>query len=275
YWKHSVDAQKAFADDSEKTLAPYIAAILADAPLPEETPAGLRNFINTLSEPPSFSFLSTLAGVGINAVDEVLDLVFDPVLTMMKRANKRRTKETWLTSSQANTLWARNKITEGLWDETTASEGYEDVLASALYEGELPYPSIPDIVAYSRYHGDADNPWGEFQNWWNISPREWPVWKWLGQQKLTTLHCQDLLKRGTMSAPDFYEEIKRIGWPVKYLDNIYDLSYRLPNSMLLIQGGLIQGDSNERILENISRGDIHPDYAQTYLDAVLTKPASI
>ncbi|MBA7648897.1 hypothetical protein ES703_56687 [subsurface metagenome] len=204
----------------------------------------------------------------------MLDLVFDPVLTMMKRANKRRTKETWLTSEQVNTLWARRKITEGLWDESTASEGYEDALASALYEGQLPYPSIPDIVAYSRYHGDADNPWGEFEKWWNISPREWPVWKWLGQQKLTTLQCQDLLKRGTMSPPDFFEEIKRIGWPVNNLDNIYDLSYRLPNSMLLVQGGLIQGISAERILENISRGDIHPEYAQTYLDAVLTKPAS-
>ena len=161
-----------------------------------------------------------------------------------------------------------------MWDESTASEGYEDALASALYEGQLPYPSIPDIVAYSRYHGDADNPWGEFEKWWNISPREWPVWKWLGQQKLTTLQCQDLLKRGTMSPPDFFEEIKRIGWPVNNLDNIYDLSYRLPNSMLLVQGGLIQGISAERILENISRGDIHPEYAQTYLDAVLTKPAS-
>ncbi|GAI56452.1 unnamed protein product, partial [marine sediment metagenome] len=131
YWKHSVDAQKTFSEDAEKELAPYIAGILADAELPPETPAGVKNFIAALSSPPSFSFISTMAGVGLNAVDEVLDLVFDPILTMMKRANKRRTKETWLTSSQANTLWARQKITEGLWDESVASEGYEDVLASA------------------------------------------------------------------------------------------------------------------------------------------------
>ena len=275
YWKHGVDAEKAFAEDSEKELAPYIAGILADAELPEETPAGVRNFIGALSSPPSFSFLSTLAGVGINAVDEVLDLVFDPVLTMMKRANKRRTKETWLTSEQVNTLWARQKISEGLWDETVASEGYEDSLASALYEGQLPYPTISDAVAYSRYHGDYDSPWGEFQKWWNINPREWPVWKWLGTQKLNTVQCQTLLKRGTMSPPDFFAEIGRIGWPDFDRDAIYDLSYILPNSMLMVQGGLIQGISDENIVENISKGDIHPDYAQTYMDAVLTKPASI
>ena len=275
YWKHGVDAEKAFAEDAEKELAPYIAGILADAELPPETPAGIKRFIDTLSAPTSFSFLSTMAGVGINAIDEVLDLVFDPVLTMMKRANKRRTKETWLTSEQVNTLWSRQKITEGLWDESVASEGYEDSLASALYEGQLPYPTISDVVAYSRYHGDFDNPWGEFEKWWNINPREWPVWKWLGTQKLNTLQCQALLKRGYMSPPDFFAEIGRIGWPDFDRDSIFDLSYILPNSMLMIQGGLIQGISDEIILESISKGDIHPDYAQTYLDAVLTKPASI
>ena len=275
YWAMQVEAQKAFSEDSEKILSPYIAAILRDAELPEETPAGIKSFIAALASPPSFTFLSTMAGVGLNAVDEVLDLVFDPILTMMRRANKRRTKETWLTSSQVNTLWARKKITEGLWDESTASEGYEDALASALYEGELPYPTIPDIVAYSRYHGDMDNPWGEFEKWWNINPREWPVWKWLGTQKLNTLQCQTLLKRGTLSPPDFFAEIGRIGWPDFDRDAIFDLSYILPNSMLMVQGGLIQELDNASILENISKGDIHPDYAKTYLDAVLTKPASI
>ncbi|MBA7646410.1 hypothetical protein ES703_54174 [subsurface metagenome] len=274
YWAMQIEAQKALADDSEKVLAPYIAAILADVELPPETPAGIKQFIDTLSAPPDFTFLPHLIGVGVNAVDEMLDLVFDPILKMLKRYNNRRTKETWLTSSQVNTLWARNKITEGLWDETTASEGYEDALASALYEGELPYPTIPDIVAYSRYHGDADNPWTEFQKWWNISPREWPVWKWLGSQKLTTLQCQTLLKRGAMTPTEFYAEIGYIGWPSFERDKIKDLSYVLPNSMLLVQGGLIQDLDNKTILENISKGDIHPDYAQTYMDAVLTKPAS-
>jgi len=274
FWAMQVEAQKAFAEEAEKQFAPYIAGILADAELPEETPAGIRNFIRTLSDPPSFSFISTLAGVGINAVDEVLDLVFDPILTIMKRANKRRTKETWLTSSQANTLWSRRKGTEGLWDESTASEGYEDTLASMLYESELPYPTIPETISYCRYHGDPDNPWSDFQKWWNINPREWPVWEWLGQQRLTTVQCQTLLKRGTMSPAEFYAEISYIGWPSFERDKIKDLSYILPNSMLLVQGGLIQGLDNERILDNISKGDIHPDYAKTYLDAVLTKPAS-
>ena len=274
FWAMQVEAQKQTADEGEKALTPFIAALLADLELPEETPAGIKNFFNAIAEPPDFAFLPFLSGVGINAIDEMLDLVFDPVLKMLTRFNNRRTREKWLTSEQVNTLWARNKITEGLWDETVASEGYEDALSSSLYEAQLPYPTISDTILYSRYMGSADNPWSEFQKWWNISPREWPVWDFLSWQKLTTLQCQTMLKRGTMSQPDFSAEIARIGWQSFDRDSIRDLSYILPNSMLLTQGGLIQGLDNATILENISKGDIHPDYAKTYLDAVLTKPAS-
>ncbi|MBA7635994.1 hypothetical protein ES703_43607 [subsurface metagenome] len=138
----------------------------------------------------------------------------------------------------------------------------------------MPYPSIPDLVLYSRYHGDAAAPWGEFQKWYNISPRDWPVWRWLGLQRINTVQAQSLLKRGLYTDSDFYNEIERIGWPDFEHNAIRDLAYILPNPMLLVQGGLMQDADNARLLLDISKGDIHPDYAQTYLDGVLTKPAS-
>lgn len=274
YWAMQVEAQKAFAEEGEQALVPYIAAILADVELPPETPAGIKSYISALSNPPSFEFLSTIIGVGINAVDEVLDIVFDPILKMMKRYNQRQTQETWLTSSQVNMLWAHRKGTEGLWDETTMSEGYAPTLASMLYESELPYPTIPDVIAYSRYHGDPDNLWSVFQQWWNINPREWPVWEWLSEQKLNTIQYQSLFKRGMINKDGFYKAIRRLGWSDVEYEAIKDLSYVLPNSMLLVQGGLMQGLDTNTIAENITKGDIHPKYAKTYLDAVLTKPAS-
>jgi len=274
YWAMQVEAQKALADDSEKALTPYIAALLADIELPPETPAGLKNLVRAISSPPDFAFLPHLIGVGVNAVDELLDVAFTPALSMLKRWNNRRTLETWLTSSQVNILWQRKKITEGLWDECTASEGYEPALASSLYEAELPYPTIPEVIRYSRYHDDYTNPWTEFQKYWNISPREWPLWNWLGQQQLNTLQCQGLLKRGLMPEQEFYNELGCLGWTGDNPAYLKDLSYILPNAMLLVQGGLVQGADNETIIESISKGDIHPLYAQTYMDAVLTKPAS-
>lgn len=274
YWAMQVDAQKFFADDSEKVIAPYFHSLIADIPDIDLLPVGTQKFIRALSEPSSFAFLPFMAGVGINAIDESLDIAFEGLFTILKREYRRRSKETWLTSAQVNTLWARQKIPEGLWDEVIASEGYEDVLGSSLYESQLPYPSIPDLVLYSRYHGDPNAPWGEFQKWFNISPRDWPVWKWLGLQRLTTIDAQNLYKRDFMSDYDFTNELERIGWHGADVEAVRDLSYSLPNSMLLVQGNLMQDVGKEKILTDISKGDIHPDYAQTYLDAVLTKPAS-
>ncbi|GAI70787.1 unnamed protein product, partial [marine sediment metagenome] len=186
YWAMQVEASKFFSDEGEKAVAPYVRGLLADIPIIPEMPSGVKRFIDVLSEPNSFAWLPFMAGVGINAIDEVLDMAFEPVMLALKRNYGKRFKSKWLTSAEVNTLWGRKKITEGLWDEVIASEGYEAILGSSLYESQLPYPTIHDLVLYSRYHGDANEPWGEFQKWYNISPRDWPVWKWLGLQRLTT-----------------------------------------------------------------------------------------
>ncbi|GAI93359.1 unnamed protein product, partial [marine sediment metagenome] len=73
YWKHNVDAQKAFADDSVHLLSPHIDAIFADLYIPESAPAGIKSFISALSSPKSFQFLPAIAAVGMNAVDNVFD----------------------------------------------------------------------------------------------------------------------------------------------------------------------------------------------------------
>lgn len=274
YWAMQVEANQFFADEAEKTVAPYLAGLLSDIPIIEDMPDGISRFIKMLSEPPSFAFLPFMAGVGINAIDEVLDMAFEPAMLGLKRSYGKRFKSKWLTTAQVNLLWSRKKITEGLWDEVIAAEGYEAVLGNSLFESQLPYPSIPDLVLYSRYQGDPDAPYGEFQKWFNLSPRDWPVWKWLGLQRLTTIQVQTLYKRGKIDKVTFDTELARIGWSFGDRDLMREVGYVLPNSMLLVQGGLLQEQSNDRILVDISKGDIHPDYAKTYLDAVQTKPSS-
>jgi len=104
YWAMQIEANKFFADDSEKAFAPYLAGLLRDIPRIPGMPRGIQNMIDVLSDPPDFAFLPYLIGVGVNAVDEVLDIAFDPILTMLKRVQKRATKETWLTSTDVNIL---------------------------------------------------------------------------------------------------------------------------------------------------------------------------
>jgi len=275
YWAMQVEAQAAFADNAEKAFAPYLAGLLKDIPTIPDMPAGMQNMIDVLSEPPDFAFLPYLIGVGVNAVDELLDVALEPMITILKRAQNRATMEKWLTSAEVNTLLSRKKITEGLWYEVIASEGYEAVLGSALYESQLAYPTIPDIVLYSRYHDDPDNPWSEFQNWYNISPREWPVWNWLGLQRLTTEQAHTAYRRGIFSEEDLSGVLARVGWDAADRPLQKELGWIVPNAMLLVQGDLQQEQSQATILDDITKADIHPKYAQQYLDAVLTKPSSI
>jgi len=274
YWAMQVEANTFFADESEKAISPYLSGLLSDIPLIDEFPSGMKRFVKGMASPSSFAFLPFMAGVGINAIDEALDIAFEPAMLALKRNYGKRFKSKWLTPTEVNTLWSRKKITEGLWDEVIAAEGYEKVLGDSLYEAQIPYPSIPDLILYSRYHDEPNNPFSEFQKWFNISPREWPVWNWLGLQRLTTDQVQTLFRRGLINEGNLYDELAKIGWQAEDRPVIKEIGWSIPNAMLLVQGNLQQSESREKILADISYADINPKYAQLYLDAILTKPSS-
>lgn len=274
YWAMQVEAQQEFDESIEDALSPYFRGVIGEIPDIEELPTATQNLIRSLAEPHSAGLGSLLQLTGAEFIAEILKDALAPSMAMLKRATNRRTKETWLTSQEAITLNRRRKIDDTFFYLLTASEGYEDIIADHKYTAYDPYPTIPDLVLYSRYHGDPDNVWGTIQDFYNIDPTDFKVWNWLGLQRITTIQAQSLVKRGFYDEQDFYNEIARMGWHGVDTDAIFDLSYALPNSMLLVQGDLMQGVSKDKILTDISKGDIHPDYAQTYLDAVLTKPAS-
>ncbi|KKL26605.1 hypothetical protein LCGC14_2393620, partial [marine sediment metagenome] len=227
-----------------------------------------------LADPPSAGFGGFALGVGVEMIDETLHTLMNPIMKIMGRSINKKARETWLTSQQVNKLFRQGKVKEDFWELVIASEGYEDILGKFLYESEMPYPSIPDLVLYSRYHGDPDAPWGEIQNWFDIPARDWPVWKWLSQQRLTTLQVQTLFRRGLINEYELPEKLARIGWSSDDRGLIQELGWSIPNAMLLVQGDLQQKRSAENILADISIADINPEYAQSYLDAILTKPAS-
>jgi len=274
YWAMQVEAQAAFDEQIERAMSPLFSGLFSDVPELAELPTGVQSFMQRLAEPESPGLGALLKLTGAEFAAEVLKDALAPAMAMLRRATNRRARETWLTAPQAVTLAQRKKIPDSFFYELTAAEGYEDVIADSLYTSQLPYPTIPDIMTWARYHGDYDNVRPTVWEKFDVPEDDFQLWEWLSWQRLNTIQCQTLLKRGALSQPDFYAEIGRIGWHSVDRDSIFDLSYILPNSMLLVQGGLMQGLDNTTILENISKGDIHPEYAQTYMDAVLTKPAS-
>ena len=274
YWKQEVEAKEAFDEILESAYAPYLAAMFGDIPELDLLPAGYKNFLDMITAPKSSGFGGFALGLGLDTVDEALRTATKPLFTGLTRKYNKRSMETWLTSAQANILHYRKKITPEQWDDILWSEGYEDVLREPQYQAMQPYPSVPDLVLYARYHGDPENVWGTITEFVNLDPVDRPLWEFLGLQRLTTEQTQTLLKREFMSEGEFYAELGRIGWHSVDQLSIRELAYSLPNPMLLVQGLLMQEAENEAILKAVVKADIHPDYDQTYLDAILTKPAS-
>lgn len=274
YWHTGLDADKAFDEVIEDAVAPYLRGMLSDIPNLDLLPTGIQNAIYGLAEPQRAGLGGFALGVGVETIDEGLRIALKPMMLRIERSLNERSLETWITSAQANLLHHRKKIPKELWDSVLASEGYEEVLRHALYTSQLTYPTIPELILYSRYHGDPDNVWSTIQKYYDIDPVDFPLWDWLGRMRITTEQSQTLYKRGVIYESQLVDELSRIGWQDFDIEGIKELAYSLPNAMLLVQGNLMRQGSTAEILTDISRADIHPDYAQKYLDAVLTKPAS-
>ncbi|GAI59087.1 unnamed protein product, partial [marine sediment metagenome] len=179
-----------------------------------------------------------------------------------------------ITSETAVALFQRKKISEDLFDERMLFGGFEPIEAGLQYDSQRPFPSIPDLILWARYHGEPDNVWGTLEDVYDIDPRDYPRWEWLGLQRMTTDHATKLFRRGLLEKYDFDYKMKEIGWRGENISDVLETSWMIPNAMLLTQGLLQTGADHEQIISSISKADIHPDYAQTYLDAILTKPST-
>lgn len=274
YWKRYVDAEQAFDESKEVALSPHLKALLGDMPELSELPSGMQSFMRTLAEPTSPGLAGFLISAGGEFAAETLRDAIAPAITMLKRSVNRRARETWLTAQQAVTLSQRKKITDEYFYLLTASEGYEDIAADSLFTSMLPYPTVTQLMTWARYHGDYENTRTKVWEKFGVPVDDYEMWEWFSRQHVNTQQAQELFKRGKLQDSDFVGELRRIGWDSWDADYMKDLSYRLPNSMLLLQGGLMQGLQQTELLKNIIKGDIHPEWAKTYYDAVMTKPDS-
>ncbi|GAJ02030.1 unnamed protein product, partial [marine sediment metagenome] len=108
----------------------------------------------------------------------------------------------------------------------------------------------------------------------DVYDSDWPIWDWMTIQKLTTEQVEQLYVRGLWEWTPASDELGRLGWTPSGRLSLKDLAYEVPNAMLMIQGGLVQGVSKPDIIKNISKAGIHPSYAEGYYQSILTKPAS-
>ena len=274
YWKNSLDASMARSEGAEKAYAPVISNILAASGISEFIPASLQPFYALLSAPPAPDWddaQRTFLGVITRAVTMV---VGDEEARPFQYKAAEKYLSMFIDAETATILQQRKKITDDLYLGRMHSAGFADSEISHYYNSRLPYPAFADIITWARYNGDPTNPkelsWSKFQ----VSPDDWELWEWLSRQKLNTEQVLSLYRRDTWDIGRTDNELLRLGWRQDDILPLHNLAYEVPNSMLLVQGALMQGKSGPDIAKLISKGGIHPEFSELYYEGVLTKPAT-
>lgn len=274
YWAAQLEAAKLMDEQTEFALAPYFSGLLADIPELAELPAGMQTFIRMFAEPPSAGLGKALAPAAGEFTAEVIRDLTKPAISMLQRSINRGALETWLTSQQGIVLHQRKKIDDEYFNLVLNSEGYDNSIAAQLETSMLPYPTISELMRYARYHGDPANTKEEVWKRFNVPELDYDMYEWLSLQVLSSEQIHRLFRREVISESDVDFFFQRLGYRDDDVGYVKELGWTIPNPMLAAQGNLQQGIDTEQILKNIIKADIHPDHAQTYLDAILTKPAT-
>ncbi len=274
YWAAQVEAEKVFQDGVEDEVSSYVEAMYDSLGLKEVLPEPFSRFVGAMTSGKSFAWGGILARFGSEMADSVLGQSMGHALKDFNYMMAEKFSDLRITASEAAILHSRRKIDEPFFLARALSEGLKPAEAAAFYGSRLPYPAIPDIVRWARYHGDAYNIRGTVWEKFDVPVDDMDVWDFLGQQVLSTGMITKLFRRNILGIAEAEYKLGEVGFSKQLAGNVIEDSWLIPNAMLLVQGSLLRDASNEQLLTDISIADIHPDYAEKYLDGVLTKPSS-
>ncbi len=273
YWGASVAARlKALEDEGEQTKQ-YIPNIFTDEDMRKAVPFDFMQKWDSLIEHPA----AALGGVGMRFISEMADSILGKTMNhALKDFNyvvAAKFHDEHIAPPEAAKLYLRGWVDEELFYMRLLQMGYARSEADMLVGSQIEYPSITDLMRWGRYHGDPENVkevvWEKF----HLPVTDHDFYEWFSLQVPPTDMITKLFRRGVIEQSDFANMIKQVGWRGMDIDYCMESSWLIPNAMLLVQAGLHNGLGDEDILQDISKADIHPEYAQKYLDAIMTKPA--
>ena len=274
YWKSQVDAATTFEEEIEKSLKPYVPSLFADAEIRAAMPFDILPKLEGLLE---FNHpgLGAIGGRFVSEIaDQMVSMVMTPAMRDVQYAANRVFPSLRMSPDQATSLFRRKRLPVEDFAKRFRDAGYDEFVGPLVYQSTSPFPSLPELFRWARYHGDPDNVWSTLYEYVDLDPIDYPKFDWLSKQQLTTEQITALYKRGRIVDEIAVEWLKRVGWETDTTAAIRDLSYVIPNAMLLLQGNLHADTDQDKIFADLGHADIHPEYQQRYYDAVLTKPAS-
>lgn len=274
YWKSQIDATKAFSEVEEESIKPFIPSIFSDAEIRAAMPFDVLPKLEEL-----FQFKHAgLGGIGgqfiSGCASEMVSMAMKPALRHASYAANRLFKSTLLTPDQAISLKRRKRLVDVDYINIMSGSGFGSGQSTLAYYVTSPFPTVPELFRWARHHGDPDNTWGTLVDYVDLDPIDYPKWEWLTKQVWTTNQITSMYRREKIDVQDASYKLREVGWDKDVTGELIDLSFLIPNAMLLLQGNLQAEQSMENILKDLGHADIHPEYRQKYIDAVLTKPSS-
>ncbi|GAI07826.1 unnamed protein product, partial [marine sediment metagenome] len=195
YWAMQVEAAKQLAEESEEELSRLSQRLISSLRLPDIVPDELSFLLSEL-QAPAGQFLTDVGGRFVSEVaDGMVSKTTSPLMESIGYLAYMKWPTKKITPTATAQLYSRKKISKDFFDERLRMGGFEPYEAKFQFDAMRPYPSIPDLVLYSRYHGDPANVWGTIQDYFDVDPTDFKLWNWLGLQRLTTMQVQTLYRR--------------------------------------------------------------------------------
>ncbi len=272
FFSLQVEANEAFEDILEEGVAPFIPSIFSDAGVRAAMPFDILPKLEALFEFPNAG-LSAIGGRFVSEIaDQSVSMVLSPPLREVQYAANKAFPNLRLTPEQAMNLKRRKRIVDIDYKWALEAVGYNEPRGQQVFDAGNPFPTIPELFRWARYHGSPDNVWATLFPYVWLDAQDYPKWDWLTQSQLGLDQITRKYRRGDSDVDSTVTALMQLGWSRDKTPDLIDQSYLIPNAMLLLQADLLNDISGEQITIDLTAGDIHPKYHQHYMDAVLTKP---
>ena len=273
YWAQQVDATKTFADDTEKVLAPYIQGLLSLVSDLEGFPPELLAVLQAVGTPGSFGVADVAVGTMGQTAQGGITSGISPLLRAVGYAANAKWQTTFIKADTAALLASRHKAIPELWLSRAEAEGYNIDEAGLVYQSLLPYPDIMSLFQWARYTTDDTETFNRVQAKQDIPDEEFAIWDFMTRLRPSPSEVQALRVRNRVTEAEALLELRRQGYNTVDAQHIMDLGYVIPNATILMMDGVARGWDTTTVADELKLAGIHPDYADAFINATLTKPA--
>jgi len=275
YWKPQVDALKLFEEDMEKGMAQFVPTSFITGDIRAAMPGDILQKMDALFSFPAFAAGKIASGVLTSTFSSVENTVVSVGMRgAVYAANKLYKNEI------IDPPGIVNQFRHCLFDDVQTMSylsmyGYGEIEANLLLQSTKEYPPLSEVIRWGRYQESGTNIWNHIGTKYRVESVDRDIWDFMTQQQLTTDQILTLWKRKQIEVPDMAGRLGEVGWFGGTIPFLQEMSFVIPNAMLLLQADLITEESDEQIADDLRASDIHPNYHQKYIDAVKTKPASL